>query len=231
MIVEEEKLLVATPELFENRFNIQVHTESEVTVIDRSRQEIEVLDLETGESRREHYDYLILSTGAKPIRPPLPGIDLPGIFMLRTIPDSRRIRNAVQDATRAVVVGGGFVGLEMAENLRHRGLDVTLIEMADQVMPPLDPEMAVMVADRLQENGVHLQLGAGVERFDRNEHGSLRVQVSTGDELDTDLVILAIGVRPETRLFESAGLALGERGGVQVDEYMQTDDPRIWASC
>lgn len=229
VIVEEEKLLVATPELFENRFNIQVHTESEVTVIDRSRQEIEVLDLKTGESRREHYDYLILSTGAKPIRPPLPGIDLPGIFMLRTIPDSRRIRNAVQDATRAVVVGGGFVGLEMAENLRHRGLDVTLIEMADQVMPPLDPEMAVMVADCLQENGVHLQLGAGVERFDRNENGSLRVQVSTGDELDTDLVILAIGVRPETRLFESAGLALGERGGVQVDEYMQTDDPRIWA--
>jgi NADPH-dependent 2,4-dienoyl-CoA reductase/sulfur reductase-like enzyme/rhodanese-related sulfurtransferase len=229
VIVEEEKLLVATPELFENRFNIHVHTESEVTAINRSRQEIEVLDLKTGESRSEHYDYLILSTGAKPIRPPLPGIDLPGIFMLRTIPDSRKIRNAVQDATRAVVVGGGFVGLEMAENLRHRGLDVTLVEMADQVMPPLDPEMAVMVADRLQENGVHLQLGAGVEGFARNEDGSLRVQVSTGDELDTDLVILAIGVRPETRLFESAGLALGERGGVAVDEYMQTDDPRIWA--
>ena len=229
VIVEETELLIATPELFKNRFNIDVHTESEVTGIDRAKQEIEVRDLKTGETRTERYDSLVLSTGAKPIRPPLPGIDLPGIFMLRTIPDSRKIRDAVQNATRAVVVGGGFVGLEMAENLRHRGLEVTLIEMADQVMPPLDPEMAVMVADRLQDNGVRLRLGAGVQGFEKNTDGSLKVQASSGEELDTDLVILAIGVRPETTLFESAGLTLGERGGVQVDEYMQTNDPNIWA--
>lgn len=229
VIVEESKLLVATPELFKNRFDIDVHTETEVTGIDRSRQEIEVRNLKTGETRTESYDSLLLSTGAKAIRPPLPGIDLSGIFVLRTIPDSRKIRDAVQNATRAVVVGGGFVGLEMAENLRHRGLEVTLIEMADQVMPPLDPEMAVMVADRLEENGVRLHLGAGVQGFEKNTDGSLKVQVSSGEELDTDLVILAIGVRPETSLFESAGLSLGERGGVQVDDYMQTNDPNIWA--
>ncbi len=229
VIVEEKKLLVATPELFKNRFNIDVYTETEVTNIDRSQQELEVRNLKTGETRIEPYDALILSTGAKAIRPPLPGIDLPGIFVLRTIPDSRKIRDALQTATRAVIVGGGFVGLEMAENLRHRGLEVTLIEMANQVMPPIDPEMAVMIANRLEKNGVQLCLDTSVESFAKNEKGSLTVKVSSGKSLDTDLVILAIGVRPETTLFENAGLRLGECGGVQVDEYMQTSDPNIWA--
>ncbi len=229
VIVEEKKLLVATPDLFNDRFNIGVYTETEVIGIDRAKQEIEVRDLKTGESRYEHYDSLVLSAGAKAIRPPLPGINLPGIFVLRTIPDSRKIRNAVEGASRAVVIGGGFVGLEMAENLIHRDLEVTLVEMADQVMPPLDPEMAVMVAERLQKNGVQLRLGSSAEAFTKNENGGLKVRISSGEVLDTDLVILAIGVRPETTLAQSAGLTIGERGGVQVDDYLQTNDPNIWA--
>jgi NADPH-dependent 2,4-dienoyl-CoA reductase/sulfur reductase-like enzyme len=142
VIEEEEELLVATPKLFRDRFNVDVHTETEVTKVDVECREIEVRALASGKVRRERYDALVLSPGARAIRPPLPGIDLPGIHVVRTIPDTRRIREALDGATRAVVVGGGFIGLEMAENLVRRGLEVTLVELADQVMPPLDPEMA-----------------------------------------------------------------------------------------
>jgi NADPH-dependent 2,4-dienoyl-CoA reductase/sulfur reductase-like enzyme len=152
VIKDEGKLLVANAALFRDRFNIDVRTQSEVTAIDRTSREIEVKELQTGRVYREPYDALVLSPGAAAVRPPLPGIDLPGIFVVRTIPDSRRIREwiAEKNAKRAIIIGAGFIGLEMAENLVHRGLGVTIVEMLDQVMPPLDPEMAAPVASALR---------------------------------------------------------------------------------
>ena len=229
VIEAEETLLVATPQLFKDRFNITVRTETEVTRIDRGRQEIEVRDLNRGEVQREPYDALVLATGAQAVRPPVPGIDLPGIFVLRTIPDSRQIRQAVAHASRAVVVGAGFIGLEMAENLARRGLSVTLVELTHQVMPPLDPEMAVFVERHLHRHGIQLRLGSGVAAFEPLPSGGLRVRTASGDPIDTDLVILGIGVRPEASLARDAGLELGEHGGIRVDARMQTSDPQIWA--
>lgn len=228
VIEQEEKLLVATPKLFRDRFNIEVHTETEVTRVDPERREIEVRDLAGGQTRRERYDALLLSPGARAIRPPLPGIDLPGIHVVRTIPDTRRIRAALTGATRAVVVGGGFIGLEMVENLVRRGIEVTLIELAPQVMPPLDAEMAALVAERLAANGIDVRLGAGVDGFEARDGGGLRVCVGS-ERLDADLAILAIGVQPETALATDAGLELGQAGGIRVDEHMRTSDARIWA--
>lgn len=229
VIQSESKLLVATPALFKNRFNIEVRTETEVTRIDRVGRLIETRDLKSGEVRLEPYDALVLATGARPIRPPLPGIDLPGIHVLRTIPDSRKLKDAVAQAKRAVLVGGGFIGLEMAENLIRRGLEVTLLELADQVLPPLDPEMAFYAAERLRKQGVMLRLGEGVEGFSESPAGGLTVRTSKGETIDTDLVILGIGVRPESSLAKACGLELGALGGVRVDESMRTSDPHIWA--
>lgn len=230
VIEEEENLLVAKPERFRDRFNIQVHTETEVLGIDREAREIEVRDLRSGKTRREAYDALLLSPGAEAVRPELPGIDLPGIFVLRTIPDSRRIREALDGATHAVVVGGGFIGLEMTENLVRRGLHVTVVELAEQLLPPLDPEMASPVAARLRENGVSLRLNQAVEAFEQRPEGGLRLRTSAGDTLDADVAILGIGVRPMADLAERAGLEIGSRGGIRVDERMRTSDPNIWAA-
>ena len=168
VIADERKLLVASREMFRERFNIEVHTDTEVTGIDRSARTITVRDGRTGNSRTERYDALVLSPGAAPIRPPLPGVDLPGVFAVRTIPDSRRIRSWITDrhATTAVVVGGGFIGLEMVENLVHRELAVTVLEKLPQVMPPLDPEMAVPLMEHLVAKGVRLQLGDGLARIE-----------------------------------------------------------------
>ena len=229
VIEDETKLLVATPGLFRERFNIEVCTQNEVVAIDREQQEIEVHDLKNGQSRRERYDSLVLSPGAQAIRPPVPGADLPGIHVVRTIPDSRKIRKAVENASKAVVVGGGFIGLEMAENLSRRGLSVSLVEMSPQVMPPLDPEMASLVAERLRKHGVRLYLDAGVSGFEKDPAGNLVVSTTAGNQIVADMVILAIGVRPETKLALDAGLDLGEHGGIRVDEQMRTSDPRIWA--
>ncbi|MFW6358937.1 MAG: NAD(P)/FAD-dependent oxidoreductase [Chroococcales cyanobacterium] len=231
VITEEQKLLVATPHLFKQRFNIEVRLENEVVGIDRDAKEIEVKNLNTGEIYRESYDALVLSPGAKPIRPPLPGIDLPGIFALRTIPDSRQIRDWItaHSVKRAVIVGGGFIGLEMAENLVHRGIDVTLVENLPQVMSPLDPEMATPVHDHLSSKDVNLRLNDGVVGFETTSDGSITVKTKSGEELAADLVILGIGVRPETTLAIAAGLELGERGGIRVTDQMQTSDSSIWA--
>jgi len=231
VIQDEKKLLVATAELFHERFKIEVRTESEVTAIDRQRGEIEVKRLSTGEVYREKYDALVLSPGAAPIRPPLPGIDLPGIFVLRTIPDSRRIRSWIEgrQVQRAVVVGGGLVGLEMTENLASRGISVTVVEMLEQVLPPLDPEMAQPVQHHMTKNGVSLHLRDAVAGFEPAARGSLRVLTQSGRSFPADLVILSIGVRPETRLAKEAGLEIGKRGGIRVDDAMRTSDPRIWA--
>ncbi|MFN7914277.1 MAG: FAD-dependent oxidoreductase [Vicinamibacterales bacterium] len=231
VIADERKLLVASPELFRDRFNIAVHTDSDVVDVDAAGRTITVVDLPTGQRRVEHYDALVLSPGAAPIRPPIPGVDRPGVFAVRNIPDSRRIRAWIADrhATRAVVVGGGFIGLEMVENLRHRGLTVTLLEKLPQVMPPLDPEMAEPVMAHLRSQGVVLQLGDGLARIDESADGHLTVVAESGASLPADMVILALGVRPETALAKAAGLALGARGGIVVDRQMRTSDPHIWA--
>ncbi len=231
IITEEENLIVATPGLFRDRFNIEVRTQSNVTAIDRGNREITVEDLKTATVYRERYDALVLAPGAAPIRPPLPGIDLPGIYSLRTIPDGRHIRDWVarNNASRAVIVGGGSIGLEMAENLVRRGISVTIIEMQDHVMPSLDYEMVTPLHGHLTANGVSLQLGDAVAGFERNDRGDLVVKTASDRLFSTDLVILAIGVRPETGLARSAGLEIGGRGGIRVDVRMKTDDDFIWA--
>jgi len=231
VIKDEGKLLVASAALFRDRFNIEVRTQSEVTAIDRTSREIEVKELETGRVYREPYDALVLAPGAAAVRPPLPGIDLPGIFVLRTIPDSRRIREwiAEKNAKRAIIIGAGFIGLEMAENLVHRGLAVTVVEMLDQVMPPLDPEMAAPVRQHLEKNGVSVALGNAVAGFESGPDGAIVVNTKSGAQHTGDIVILAIGVRPETGLAKTAGLDIGERGGIRVDDQMRTNDPHIWA--
>jgi NADPH-dependent 2,4-dienoyl-CoA reductase/sulfur reductase-like enzyme/rhodanese-related sulfurtransferase len=231
IITEEENLVVATPELFRDRFNIEVRTRNSVFAIDRSKREIEVEDLRTSTKYREKYDALVLAPGATPIRPPLPGIDLPGIYSLRTIPDSRDIRNWIiqSNAKKAVIVGGGFIGLEMAENLVRRGISTTVIEMQNHVMPALDYEMAAPIHDHLIANGVSLNLGDAVAGFEQNGEGNLDVKTKSGKTFTADLVILAIGVRPETSLARSAGLEIGQSGGIRVNELMKTSDEHIWA--
>ena len=231
VIADERALLVASPEMFRGRFNIEVHTSTDVIGIDRAARTIVVRDLRTGNSRTERYDALVLSPGAAPIRPQLPGVDLPGVFAVRTIPDSRRIRSWIADrrASTAVVVGGGFIGLEMVENLIHRGLSVTVLEKLPQVMPPLDPEVAVPLTEHLIAKGVQLHLGDGLARIDEGADGRLIVVAESGASFPADLVILAIGVRPETELAKVAGLQIGSRGGIVVDAQMRTSDPRIWA--
>jgi NADPH-dependent 2,4-dienoyl-CoA reductase/sulfur reductase-like enzyme/rhodanese-related sulfurtransferase len=231
VIDEVSKLLMATPALFLKRFNISVRLDCDVLSIDRERCEIEVKDLNTGQASRHGYDALVLSPGAAPIRPPLPGIDLPGIFTLRTIPDSRLIKRWIvkHGAKKAVVVGGGFIGLEMTENLVRRGLAVTVVEMMPQVMPVLDAEIAAPLHSELTRNGVTLRLGQAVTGFEPNDTGGLVVQLQDGSTETTDLVLLAIGVRPESSLAQAAGLEIGELGGIRVDDQMRTSDPRIWA--
>lgn len=231
VIKDESKLLLADEALFRDRFNIEVRTRHEALSINAANRTVEIKELATGRSYTESYDSLVLSPGAAAIRPPLAGIELPGIFVLRTIPDSREVRSwiAKKNAKSAVVVGGGFIGLEMAENLVHRGLTVTVVEMLNQVMPPLDPEMALPVQKHMESHGVKMALGDGVAGFASNEKGQLVVKTQAGAEHVGDLVILAIGVRPETALAQSAGIKLGQRGGISVDDQMRTSDPHIWA--
>jgi NADPH-dependent 2,4-dienoyl-CoA reductase/sulfur reductase-like enzyme/rhodanese-related sulfurtransferase len=232
IIADEEALLVATPQLFRERFHIEVRVGHEVQSIDREKREIEVRNCQTGEVHRERYDALVLAPGAVPVRPPIPGIDLPGIFSLRTIPDSRQIREQIAGgrAKRAVVVGGGFIGLEMTENLVRRGLSVTIVEMLPQVMPPVDPEMAVPIQQHLTANGVSLCLGDAVAGFEQGPEGNtISVTTKSGGRHVCDMVLLAIGVRPEITLARNAGLEIGQLGGIRVDDHMRTSDERIWA--
>jgi NADPH-dependent 2,4-dienoyl-CoA reductase/sulfur reductase-like enzyme/rhodanese-related sulfurtransferase len=231
VIHEEAKLLLASPALFRERFNIEVRTRNEVLAIDRVASTLSVRDLETGREYSEPYDVLVLSPGAAPICPPWPGIELPGIFTLRTVPDSRQIRNWIEEQKprRAVIVGGGFIGLEMAENLSQRGMAVTVVELAHQVMPPLDPEIAEYAQQRLESRKVNLELGDGVAGFEQSAKGCLIVRTLGGAAFEAELVVLAIGVRPETKLARDSGLEMGERGGIRVDDQLRTSDPRIWA--
>lgn len=230
VIADEKNLLVASPDLFRDRFRIEIRTGTEAVAIDRARRVLTVRDVAGNQAREERYDALVLAPGASPVRPPLPGIDLDGVFAVRSIPDTNRIRAWIDDwgARRAVVIGGGFIGLEMTENLAHRGLDVTVLEKLAQVMPPLDPEMAGPVADHLRSKGVRLVLGDGLAGIE-SKGSALVVTTEAGSTIETDLVILAIGVRPEIQLARDAGLKLGPRGGIVVDAAMRTDDPCVWA--
>ena len=207
---------------------------------------MELRNVATGEVTSESYDKLVLAPGAPSVRPPIPGIDLPGIFQVRTVPDVRAIREWIERGTlflagmysysgiqfvrptrRAVVVGGGFIGLETAENLIHAGFEVTLVEMLDQVLAPLDGEFARLVQEHVKRHGMRLALGDGVAGFNALDGGAIEVQTKSGRKYPADIVILALGVRPDTALAKSAGLAIGERGGIRVDEHMRTSDPDI----
>ena len=231
VIKKEEHLLVASPELFRQRFNIDVRLRSEVVSIDREKQLIEVNDRERGTIYSEHYDSLVLSPGARAIRPDLPGINLPGIFSVRTIPDSRQIRQWIDQykAKQAVVVGGGYIGMEMVENLHKRDIAVTVVEKLPQLMPLLDPEMAATIQETLVKHGVRLSLNESVSRFEQAEGHRISLTLQSGGPIETDLVIMCIGVRPNIRLAQEAGLTIGESGGIQVNAHMCTNDPRIWA--
>jgi NADPH-dependent 2,4-dienoyl-CoA reductase/sulfur reductase-like enzyme/rhodanese-related sulfurtransferase len=227
-IPERGKLLVQTPLSLMTRFNLDVKVETEVLKVDPAARKVLVRNRKTGAEREEPYDALVLSPGAEPLRPPIPGVEDPRVLSLRNLEDMDRILAALKGARRALVVGGGYIGLEMAEALRGRGLETVLVERLNQVMAVADPEMATPLHEELVRNGVDLRLGTSVEAFQAGD-GGLEARLSDGGRVACDLAILAIGVRPETSLARSAGLALGPTGGILVDEHMRTSDPFIWA--
>ncbi|WP_110930039.1 FAD-dependent oxidoreductase [Paenibacillus bouchesdurhonensis] len=228
-IKERSKLIVQTPEAMRQRFNIDVRTGSEVISLDPAARTVMVRSEERGEYE-ESYDAVILSPGARPIRPALPGIEHPQIFTLRNIPDTDRIKEQVTEAGRrsAIVIGGGFIGVEMAENLREIGLDVTLVEAGQQILAPFDGEMANILAKEMEQHGVKLRLGDSVTAFEDAE-GEVKVTLASGAEIQAGLVILAIGVAPDTRFLQSSGIALGPKGHIVVDEYMKTNLESVYA--
>ena len=232
VIEDEASLLIANPELFRDQFAIDVRVVTEAVSIDAKAKSVTLRDVSTGTEKSETYDKLVLAPGAVSIKPPLPGIDLPGIFHVRTVPDARTIRNwigANAKGQRAVVIGGGFIGLEMVENLAHLGFATTLIELADQILAPLDVEQARPVEALLRQHGVTVVLNEGVTGFSANATGAIDVATKSGTKYPADIVILALGVRPDTALAKTAGLALGDRGGIKVDAHMRTSDPDIYA--
>jgi len=230
VIEEEQSLLLADAALFRDRFNIDVRTGQEVLGVDRKARSLTVRKTEDGTTYTLEYDRLVLSPGARPMRPPLPGIDQPGIFSIRTVPDSRAVREWIEARTprSAVVIGAGFIGLEMAENLVHRGLQVTIIERDIQIMPPLDQEMTFPVRQELESKGIRLILGDSVTAFEPLGEGIL-VRTDKGEALETELVILAIGVQPESDLAQAAELETGPRGHIVVDSNLRTSDRHIYA--
>ena len=230
VIKEKEKLLVQTPERMKERFNIDVRINSEVTRINTENKTVEVLDILRNKHYQETYDKLVLSPGAEPVRPNLPGINSKKIFTLRNIPDTYSIKEYVDNASpkNAIIVGAGFIGLEVAENLHMRGINVTVVELNDHVIGPLDSEMAAIVHQHLKSKGVALYLKNGVEAFEDSET-AISVKLSSGVVLSSDLVIMGIGVKPETRLAVEAGLQIGKTGGIYVNEYLQTSNPDIYA--
>ncbi|MCB0907564.1 MAG: FAD-dependent oxidoreductase, partial [Nocardioidaceae bacterium] len=225
VIENRDALLLQTPASLASRFNIDVRTGNEVVAVDRERRVVTVRDRVSGQTSEEAYDALVLATGAAPMRPQIPGVEL--TYALRDLADMDAIlaRLDDQDApSTAVIIGGGFIGLELAENLTHRGLSVTVVELAEHVLPPLDLEMAALVQRRLVESGVRVVTGVAASAVDPDS-----VTLSSGDRLPADLVIMAAGVVPESRLARDAGLELSERGGVVVDDLQRTSDPHIYA--
>lgn len=234
-IAHADDLLLQTPQSLRARFNLDVRVNSEVLALDRATKTVKVRDLNTDREYDQPYDSLVLSTGAAPLRPPIPGIERPGHFTVRNIPDVNRILSWIHqhNSRRAVVVGGGYIGLEMAEQLHHRGLQVALVEALPQVMAPLDPEMAAWLHAKLKAKGVALHLGNAVAAFAAPEPGETAdasvVVLKNGTRLEADVVILGLGVRPETALARNADLELGALGGIRVNESLQTSDPAIYA--
>ncbi|MFY9385172.1 MAG: FAD-dependent oxidoreductase, partial [Dethiobacteria bacterium] len=229
VIEEREKIFLMTPQKFREWYNVDVRVNSEAISIDPARQSVEITDRRSGKTYRENYDYLVLSPGAEPNRPPLPGIDNPAVFTLRTVSDMDRIYNFIQrhKPAAAVVVGAGSIGLEMAENLQARGIAVTLVELSSQVLPFLDPEMAALVQQHLREKGVSLHLNDGAAMFEETDGPGVAVTLRSGKKLVPGPVILAAGVKPELKLARDAGLDVGK--GIRVNRYLQTSQPNIYA--
>ena len=230
VISDRNKLFVQTATSFRNRFNIDVRISTEVTGIDAMNKTVSARNLLTGEEYTESFDKLVLSPGAEPIRPPLPGIGLPGIFTLRNVTDTDYIKQYVDQrkSGRAVVIGAGFIGLEMAENLHDLGMSVTVVEMGNQILAPVDFPVAAMAQQHIRSKGVDLRLSSAVTGFEK-ENDTLKVLLKDGNVLEADVVILSIGVRPDTRLAVAAGLELGAAKGIWVNEYLQTSHPDIYA--
>jgi NADPH-dependent 2,4-dienoyl-CoA reductase/sulfur reductase-like enzyme/rhodanese-related sulfurtransferase len=228
-ISERDKLLVVTPERLRTRYKLDVRVRTSVEAIDRAAKKVRVRDLVTGREYEETYDKLILAPGAAPIRPPLPGIDLPDVFTLRNLQDMDRIKAKLDQGVRqAVVVGAGFIGLELVENLVRRDIATTVVELQDQVLSPFDKEMTTPIAEHLAAKGVSLLLGQSAEAFEQGPDG-LTVRLKSGQRLPAQLVVLGVGVRPENKLAVDAGLEVGPRGGIQVNDHLQTSDPDIYA--
>lgn len=230
-IAEREKLLLLEPAFFENRFKATVKTNTEALSIDRKAKKVEIMDVKTGKKSFLPYDYVVLSPGAQPFVPPVPGVDLDRIFTLRNVPDTDKVNEFIENHNpkSAVVIGGGFIGLEMAENLVDRGIEVSLVELANQVMTPLDFEMASVVHEHLRMKGVNLYLSKGVQKFEMKGH-KLEMMLSDSSTITADFAMLSIGIRPDNKLAKDAGLKVGERGGIVVNEYLQTSDETIFAA-
>lgn len=231
LVPDSNRLVARSPE--QHRANgIDVRTGHEVTAIDLDRREVEVRSLDDGITSREPFDHLLVATGASPIRPPFPNIDAPGVTGIHTIPDAVALDGMIRDRAprRAVVVGGGYIGLEMVEALLSRGLEVTLVEKLDQPMATLDPDMGARVAEGLASLGVDLRLGTGVEGFDVGADGWVRAVATEAGEVPAELVVMGLGVRPNVRLAADAGIRIGPSGGIATDARMATDVPGVWAA-
>ena len=231
VIRNRQTLLVATPQSLATDYKLDVRINQEVIAIDRAGKVVTVRRLDSGETYQESYDKLLLAPGAKPVAPPVPGLDLPGVFRLRNIPDMDAIKAHVDSgqAHAAVVVGGGFIGLEMAENLKERGLQVTVVEMLNQTLPPLDFEMAALVHRHLRQKNIRLALGDGLKSIAAASDGRLAVTLASGRVAVADLVLLSVGLKPESDLARAAGLELGPKGHIVVNDRLQTSDPDIYA--
>lgn len=230
VIENRESLIVQTPQAISKRYRLDIRTLQEVQKVNPFAKEVEIKKLLTGEIYRESYDYLILSPGASPLVPPIPGVELRGVFTLRSVPDSDEIKKWLKttQVQRALVVGGGFIGLEVAENFKQLGLEVTIVEAAEQVLAPFDKEMAQLLHKQIQDKGISLFLNEPVVAF-TGEEKLQAVELKSGKRLAADIVVLAIGVRPESKLAKEAGLEIGKTGGILVNEYFQTSDSSIYA--
>ena len=230
-IADRAKLLVTSPERLRTRYNLDVRVRSEAESIDRTAKAVRICDLATGRVYEESYDKLILAPGAAPVRPPIPGVDLPGVFVLRNLTDMDRIKAALdQGARQAVLVGAGFIGLELAENLARRSVATTLVELHDQLLHPFDREMTTPIAETLAAHGVTVLLEESAEGFEQGPPGEgLLVRLKSGKQLSAQMVILGAGVRPENNLAVAAGLEVGPRGGIRVNDRLQTSDPDVYA--
>ncbi len=228
-IADRDKLLVTTPERLRSRFKLDVRTQSSVEAIDRAARKVRVRNLATGQVYEESFDKLILATGAAPFRPSIPGIDLPGVFTLRNLQDTDQIKSRVNSHVKqAVLLGGGFISLELAENLARLGISTTVVEKNDQILTPFDKEMTSPIVEAMANKGVTLLLSQSAESIEQSAEG-LSVCLSSGQRLTAQLVIFGIGVRPENKLAVDAGLEVGPRGGIRVNDYLQTSDPDIYA--